>query len=398
MSEDIAQVFKNLGKYNKAKLIGNCNTLKYVQECIKNPNHQEIRASYCRDRFCPICSHLKAHKQTQMMHSIFEKIRKDNNCKNSYLLFATLTQKNVTIGELKDSVDKTTRALTKLMREDELFKTSKTKKKRNGKLRTVTNKPLCQGAIIKKECTVKRNKKGQIEFNNHIHLILMVRKDYWNQKSKQWSQKSLQAKWKAALGLDYDPVVWISLVRNLEEIVKDDVLDPKEAKNIKNNIANLNPSGALKEISKYQAKESDLLPINLNSDGTEEIDWDLAEKIVNEMYIGYYGKETISYTGEFRNKKKLYLDNAKAKEIEDLIEQYDGKQIIDLFKKKTCKKCGAPMEERLERYGNKTKSYYVLSNESLERYKIFQNQKFNVNLKKYKKKSDESYQLEHQNY
>lgn len=29
-------------------------------------------------------------------------------------------------------------------------------------------------------------------FNPHIHLILLVRKDYWNQKSKQWTHKKAQ--------------------------------------------------------------------------------------------------------------------------------------------------------------------------------------------------------------
>lgn len=74
-----------------------------------------------------------------------------------------------------------------------------------------------------------------VAFNPHIHLILLVRKDYWNQKSKQWAHKRLGQKWKEALELDYTPVVWVSLIRNGEfisdkqENVFNDI-DPKKAK------------------------------------------------------------------------------------------------------------------------------------------------------------------------
>ncbi|MBO3314523.1 protein rep [Clostridium perfringens] len=390
MSMDIATVFRQLGKDNKADLIKGCNSLRYIKQCLAHPEHKEFKVNYCKDRFCPICSHLKAHKQTEMLHTILSSMQKDNNYKNSYLIFVTLTQRNVLPGELSEEVDKTTKALTKLMKTDPLFKDYKTKK--NGKV--VVNKAPCQGVIIKKECTSSyKEQLKSIDFNPHIHLLLLVRKDYWNQKSKQWTHKKLGQKWKKALGIDYTPVVWVSLVRNGELIsdknqeVHD--IDPKEAKNQKNNLSHLEPSGALKEIGKYEAKESDMLPIKKDKEGNININWSDARIVIGEIYKAYNRKRTLTYTGEFKRQKERLFGK---KEADDLVDDIHGNELIDLFKRKTCKKCGAPVEEKLQKYGGKTKSYYDLSKDSLNSFKRIENEKILSAIKKKQKKTDVSSQ------
>lgn len=390
MSMDIANVFRQLNKVTKAELIKNCNSLKYIKQCLAHQEHKELKLSYCKDRFCPICSHLKAHKHTEMLHTILESMQKDNNYKNSYLLFVTLTQKNSLPGELSKSVDNTTKALRKLLVTDKLFKPY-TVMGKDGKKRK--NKALCQGAIIKKECTAEYKKeRKRIEFNDHIHLLLLVKKDYWNRKSMQWSHKRLGKIWQEALGLDYTPVVWVSLVRNGElKSDKDEKLfeeiDPKEAKKQKNNLANLDSSGALKEIGKYEAKESDMLPMTKDEKGNLNINWADAKVIINELYVAYNHKQTITFTGEFKKQKERLFGK---KEAEDLIKEIDGDELIDLFKRDTCKTCGAPTEEYLQRYGGKTKTYYNLSQDSLENYKKAENDRIISALKKKQKKTDVS--------
>ena len=393
MSMDIASVFRQLGKDTKADLIRDCNSLRYIKQCLAHAEHKEFKVSYCKDRYCPICSHLKAHKQTQMLHTILESMQKDNNYKNSYLIFVTLTKKNVTVGELAKSVDDTTKALNKLLKNDPIFKSFKTKKKTNGA--TVINKPLCQGVIIKKECTAEyKTKRSRIEFNDHVHLLMMVRKDYWNRVSKQWTHKKLGKRWKELLNLDYTPVVWISLVKNGKLVSNKQKeyqdINPKEAKKQKNNLEHLDSSGALKEIGKYEAKESDMLPMSKDEEGNISINWADAKTILNELYIAYHRRRTLSYTGEFKKQKeRLFGKN----EAEDLIKDIDGDELIDLFRRNTCRKCGAPVEEQLQKYGGKTKNYYNLSKESLERYKEGQNNIINDLVKRAKnKKSDVSSQ------
>lgn len=385
MSMDIASIFRQLGKENKADLIRGCNSLRYIKQCLAHPEHKEFKVNYCKDRFCPICSHLKAHKQTEMLHTILEAMQKDNNTKNSYLIFVTLTQKNVLPGELSEEVDKTTKALTKLIKTDPLFKDYKTKK--NGKI--TINKAPCWGAVIKKECTSSyKEQLKSVDFNPHIHLLLLVRKDYWNQKSKQWTHKKLGQKWKEALELDYTPVVWISLVRNGElisdkqENVFNDI-DPKKAKEQKNNLENLDSSGALKEIGKYEAKESDMLPMTKDKDGNISINWGDARIVLGELYKAYNRRRTLTYTGEFKRQKERLFGK---KEAEDLVEDIKGDELIDLFERATCKKCGAPTEEHLERYSGKIKNYKRLSDTALQSYK----QGMNDLVNRSKKKSDVS--------
>lgn len=106
ISVDISNLFKDLGYISKSELIGSCNSLRYLQQCIQNPNHKHWRGSFCKDRYCPICSHLKSHKASEMLFAVIESIKKDNNYKNSSLVFMTLTQKSVGVGELKDELDK----------------------------------------------------------------------------------------------------------------------------------------------------------------------------------------------------------------------------------------------------------------------------------------------------
>ena len=86
---DIASIFRQLNKVNKSDLIKNCNSLRYMQQCINNPEHKHFRGSFCKDRYCPICSHIKSHKETQMLFTIMESMQKDNNYKNCYLIFVT---------------------------------------------------------------------------------------------------------------------------------------------------------------------------------------------------------------------------------------------------------------------------------------------------------------------
>lgn len=387
MSMDIASVFRQINKHSKADLIKNCNSLRYIKQCLVHPEHKEFKVSYCKDRFCPICSHLKAHKHTQMLHAILESMQKDNNLKNSYLLFVTLTQKNVGVGNLSDEVEKTTKALTKIIKNDPLFKpyyiTGKDGKKRK-------NKPLCQGAVIKKECTTNYcNKTNSISFHPHIHMLLLIKRDYWNRKSMQWTHKKLGKIWKEALDLDYTPVVWISLVKNGEIKYYNENIDPKEAKSEKNSLKYLDNTGALKEIGKYEAKESDMLPMDVDKEGNISINWNDARVILGELYKSYNHKRTITFTGEFKKQKERLFGK---KEAEDLIKEIDGKELIDLFKRKTCKKCGAPVEEKLQKYGGKTKTYYDLSKDSLNSFKQIESERILSAIKKMQKKTDVSSQ------
>lgn len=371
---DIASIFRQLNKVNKADLIKNCNSLRYMQQCINNPEHKHFRGSFCKDRYCPICSHIKSHKETQMLFSIMESMQKDNNYKNCYLIFVTLTQKNVITGELKSEVNKINNAIKELLKKDKLFKSSKTKNR--GK--TVNVKPLCIGTIRHLEVTASyKHKSGRIEYHPHIHLLMLVRKDYWNKESNQWTHKKLIKKWRDAMQLDYDPVVHITLVKDdsMKKIVE--VKDAQDSEFVttdiesktakKNNLANLNPDGALKEISKYEAKDTDKIKFVKDKEtGRVNINWNHSKEIINELYGALHQKRTTVMTGEFlKQKKRLFGD----KNADDLIDEMQDAELIDIFKRNKCKKCGAPATEHLLRYSGTKKVYIELSKDKLEAYK-----------------------------
>lgn len=163
MSVDISNLFKDLGYISKSELIGNCNSLRYLQQCIQNPNHKHWRGSFCKDRYCPICSHLKSHKASEMLFAVIESIKKDNNYKGSSLVFMTLTQKSVGVGELKDELDKMQKAIQKMMKKELIFSTAKNYKvdKRTGKKRSYGTKGVVQGTVRHLEVTSKYSKERE---------------------------------------------------------------------------------------------------------------------------------------------------------------------------------------------------------------------------------------------
>lgn len=386
MNADIATVFRQNGHQNKADLIFGCNSLKYLKQCLAHEEHKDFMSSFCRDRYCPICSHIKSHKQTQMLHELFNSMRKDNNYKNCYLIFVTLTQKNVVSDELKEEVNKIGKALSKLMKTEPLFKSFKEKEKNSkGNIVIKNNKPLCIGTIRKLECTSKFQN-NRIEHNPHVHMLLLVRKDYWNRKSKQWTHKKLQKIWRKYMELDYDPVVHITLVKEKElRCIDEDLasehvdINSKEAK--KSNLSNLDPSGALKEIGKYEGKDSDKLQIYKDENGELQINWKDARIILNDLYGAFNRKQTLVYTGEFRKQKQRLFGN---KEVDDLLNEANDDEIIDIFKNQLCRKCNSPTTSSLLRYSGKTGAYYSLSDSMKKSYENGINKL--INEKKRKKK------------
>lgn len=409
-SRDISNIFAQLNHKSKSNLIKNCNSLRYLQQCISNPEHKHFRGSFCKDRYCPICSHIKSHQETKMLFEIMQSMQKDNNYKNCYLLFTTLTQKNVITGELKSEIKNINNAIKELLKDD-LFKPSKRKKSTTGKM--VNVKPLCIGTIRHLEVTAGYKKeRKRIEYHPHVHLLMLVRKDYWNHKNKQWTHKKLSQKWRQCMDLNYDPVVDIRLVRDKDikvvseikdaadlsekEIKNNNEIDVKEAK--KNNLAALDSSGAIKEISKYGTKDTDLIKFfEDKKTGRIEINWDNSKEIIAEMYGALHHKRTTVMTGEFLKQKKRLFGSQEA---EDLIDNLRDAELIDLFKNKKCKKCGSDTTEHLLRYHGKKKVYLELGQDKLENYKKgINNQIKNLidRRKNAKKNTDDSDQTNHQN-
>lgn len=380
MSRDIADIFYGIGYKNKSELIKNCNSLRFLQQCVSNEDHKHWHGSFCRDRYCPICSHIKAHKESQMLEDIFASIKKDNNYKRSYVVFVTFTQKNVPVGELKNELNKINSAIKKILTTEPLFKDSTefTIDKKTGKKKKKKRLALCQGTIRHLEITSGYSQeRRRIEFHPHLHMILLVKKSYWSEcnKALQWTNEKLQAMWQKHMDLDYNPNVDIRLAKN-KDIYKAELKlgsrqDTDDNTNSiseggKNHISELNPLGVIKELCKYSTKETDIIKFDQKEDGRIKINWNDTKIILKEIYISMHQKRTLILTGAFKKtKERLY----GKKEAEDLVAEMTEADLIQVFRHR-CKKCGSAITEHLFRYYPKSKNYKELKGEAnIENYK-----------------------------
>ena len=361
MSVDISNLFKNLGYISKSELIGNCNSLRYLQQCIQNPNHKHWRGSFCKDRYCPICSHLKSHKASEMLFAVIESIKKDNNYKGSSLVFMTLTQKSVGVGELKDELDKMQKAIQEMMKKELIFSTAKNYKidKKTGKKRSYGTKGVVQGTVRHLEVTSKYSKQRErIEFHPHWHVIMLVKQAYFTDKKYFWDQKKVIRIWKKYMSLNYSPNVDIRKIT-------DGALEEKKSYDVK--LKDMEPDGAIKEVSKYSTKDADLIKVDVDKDtGEIRINWSDSKIILNEMYKSLHNRRDLILTGAFKKTKERLFGNKNA---EELVNEMQDAELVDIFKNKKCKTCGADTVEYLQRYSKFNKCYYNLSDKKLQDYK-----------------------------
>lgn len=378
MSRDIADIFYSLGYKSKSELIKNCNSLRFLQQCVTNEEHKHWHSSFCRDRYCPICSHIKSHKESEMLQNIIWSMQKDNNYKNSYMIFLTLTQKNVTVGELKDEISKMNAAIKDMLKKEAIFKDSFEIKldKKTGKKRKVKRKAVCQGTVRHLEITAKYNPKTKkIEFHPHWHILMLVKKSYWS-VNIQWSNEKLQKIWKKYMKLDYLPNVDIRLAKD-KDIEFDVNVPVTTATNKKNNFKELELDGAVKELCKYSTKESDIIQLDEDDNGIIKINWADTKVIMKEIYIAMNHKRTLVLTGAFKKTKdRLY----GKKEADDLVEEMSEADLIQVFKKR-CKECGSAIEEHLYAYYPIAKNYKEYKNQNaIDNYKKNQFERVNIKL------------------
>lgn len=367
MSRDIADVFYQLGFKNKAELIKNCNSLRFLQQCVSNEDHKHWHSSFCKDRYCPICSHIKSYKESEMLQKIIASMQKDNNYKNSYMLFVTLTQKNVGVGELKNEINKMNKAVKEMLKKEPLFKDyyKISTDKKTGKKKKVKRKALGQGTARHLEITTKYNPKtGRIEFHAHWHLLILVKKSYWSEKDIQWTNIKLQKIWKKYMELDYFPNVDIRLAKDKDREFKSKI--GVEVIDKKNDFKSLELDGAVRELCKYSTKESDIVQLNEDKYGRISINWNDTRVIMKEIYGAMNHKRTLVLTGAFKKTKERLFGK---KEAEDLVEEMTEADLIQVVKKR-CKICGSEITEHLYRYYPVIKNYQELKGAiNIENYK-----------------------------
>ncbi len=165
-------------------------------------------ARFCRVRHCPVCQWRRSLMWKAKIYKILPRIVE--RYPEHRWLFLTLTQKNIAITELRDTLTSMNRAFQRL-----------------AELRAFP----AIGWLRSTEVTRGRDGKA----HPHFHCLLMVPPGYFSGKNYIKQEKWVEM-WRKSLRLDYDPILDVRAVRQSNQLVE-----------------------LVPELLKYCTKESDLI-------------------------------------------------------------------------------------------------------------------------------------------
>lgn len=156
----------------------------FLEMRIYDDDHGELhKANFCKARLCPMCNWRLSLKRFAILSSVTELAKKAGY----QILFLTLTVKNVVASDLKLEIATILKAWSNLSDKNPIFK-----KSIHGWFRALE---------------VTYNKETDT-YHPHLHIILAVKKTYWN-KGYFITQEKWQEFWQKSLKIDYSPIVHI---------------------------------------------------------------------------------------------------------------------------------------------------------------------------------------------
>lgn len=224
-------------------------------------NFRLAGGNFCKNRFCPVCSWLKARKNA---FEILELLRAIQKKEDKRFIFVTLTIPNVEGNILSETIKNLNKSFKRLTELDEI------KKMNFGYIRKV--EVTYQGD----EFVTRENKKSYPKlkigtrlysyntYHPHLHVIFAVNKSYETSRYKIPESKWLEL-WKKS--------------------ARDDSITQVNVKSVR--------MGSVKEVMEmatYSAKQSELY---LNKD------------VFDNFYDGLYRKKLLTYNGLFKEYRKL---------------------------------------------------------------------------------------------
>lgn len=215
---------------------------------------------FCKNKLCPICNWRRALKHSYQASNVLDIAMKKHP--KAQFLFLTLTVKNVPGSELKESLTHLTKSF------DRLFRRAKVKKNLIGFMRAT-------------EVTYSEERD---DYHPHLHILLMVKPNYFNGSDNYIKQAEWSELWKKSAKLDYNPIVDVRKIKT-DGNSEDESLYK-----------------AVLETAKYPVKPIDSM----------DLSEDTRLKVVANLYRGLYKKRQISYGGELKTiYKSLCLDSVE---------------------------------------------------------------------------------------
>ncbi len=149
-------------------------------------------AEFCRDRLCPMCSWRKSLVTFSQLSDIM--LRIDSTTDGLVPIFLTLTMRNCVSSDLADCITLLLKSWSRMMNSKQ------------------SRKPFRIAVGWFRALEITYNKKDGT-WHPHIHAILLVEPDYFENPDKYISQEDWIAEWRWALGVDYDPSVDVRTVK-----------------------------------------------------------------------------------------------------------------------------------------------------------------------------------------
>lgn len=254
--------FIELMKNNKLVSLKNLNVAR-LQVCgdfllflkSKNNAYRLKKANLCNNRFCPLCSSLRAKKNAVIVLELMEYIREINKLE---FVFFTLTAPNIVGEKLEEEIKEFNNCFKELIRSKEFRK-------------------VCKGYIRKLEVTYNRER---ADFHPHFHIVMAVNKSYF--KSKDYiSTALLKTLWR--------------------KFKKNDSIEAVDMRKVK-----MNSIKEVLEIATYCTKSSDLY-----DNGQEVFDY-FYSALRGKQEITYSG--IFADVKKLRDNGELKIENIKSLE------------------------------------------------------------------------------------
>ena len=251
------------------ELIKDCGSFLSFLGDFEMENTKLHKGSFCKNRFCPMCSWRLACKDSFEISILMEHLKKEEN---KEFIFLTLTTPNVKGDKLNEEIEEYNKAFKKLMQRKEI-------------------KNIVKGYIRKLEVTYQKEKYitkelwdkkkryyknkgleiGDLEpnydtYNPHFHIVIAVNKSYFKKSDLYISQERWLDLWQKATG-NY------SITQ----------VDVRKAK--------ANDKKEVYELAKYSAKDSDYL---------------VSRPVFETFYKALKGKQTLTFNGLFSDAHKMY--------------------------------------------------------------------------------------------
>lgn len=228
------------------KLINECGDLLMFLSDFEMENKKLHKGSFCKNRFCPMCSWRMACKDSLKISILMEHLKKEWN---KEFIFLTLTAPNVKGDKLEEEIRKYNKSFDKLMKRNEV-------------------KNIVKGYIRKLEVTYNSDmsSKSYDTYHPHFHVVIAVNKTYFKKSDLYINQQRWLELWQEATGDSSITQVDVrkSRANNLKEVY---------------------------ELAKYSAKDSDYL---------------ISRPVFETFYKALKGKRFIVYGGLFSEANIMY--------------------------------------------------------------------------------------------